>query len=47
MGHNNQRLLEAGFRNELLAKLKSLDIKVTKKRVGAKRRGGGGRGGGG
>ncbi len=42
MGHNKQRLLQAGFRNKLVAKLKSLDIKVTKKRVGAKKRGGGG-----
>ena len=41
MGHNNQRLLQAGFRNKLVAKLKSLDIKVTKKKVGAKKRGGG------
>ncbi len=42
MGHNKQRLLQAGFRNKLVAKLKSLDIKVTKKRVGAKKREGGG-----
>ncbi len=42
MGHNNQPLLQAGFRNKLVAKLKSLDIKVTKKRVGAKKRDGGG-----
>ncbi len=26
MGHNKQRLLQAGFRNKLVAKLKSLDI---------------------
>ena len=41
MGYNNQRLLQAGFHNKLVAKLKSIDIKVTEKRVGAKKRGGG------
>ncbi len=40
MGHNKQRLLQGGFRNKLVAKLKSLDIKVTKNRVGTKKRGG-------
>ncbi len=42
MGHNNQRLLQAGFHNKLVAKLKLLDIKVTKKRVGLKSGEGGG-----
>ena len=42
MGHNKQRLLQAGFRNKLVAKFKSIDFKVTEKRVGAKKRGGGG-----
>ena len=46
MGHNNQRLLKAGFRNKLVAKLKSIDIKVTKNRMGAEKRDGGGGGGG-
>ena len=41
MGHNNQRLLQAGFRNKLVAKLKSIDINVTEKRVGLKSGGGG------